>query len=288
MKKSFSVLISFLLVHLFACQSHTNTPSTLTAKDSSVAVSHADSARPAVPAAAIADAAAILSRPEVPVLCYHQIREWRGNESRLVKDVVVPPALFKTQLKILADSGYHTVLPDELYAYLTTGAPLPSKPVMLTYDDSDLDQYKIAAPEMAKYGFKGVYFIMTVSLGRSIYMSREQVKELSDAGNVIASHTWDHHNVQKYKGDDWATQVDKPTRQLEEITGKPVRYFAYPFGAWNKEAIPELKKHGMIAAFQLSTKRDSTDPLYTIRRMIVPGDWSATTMLHAMKKTFKQ
>ncbi|HRP57554.1 polysaccharide deacetylase family protein [Agriterribacter sp.] len=236
---------------------------------------------------AVADAATIMERPEVPVLCYHQIREWRGNESRGVKDVVVPPAVFKSQLQLLADSGYQTVLPDDLYAYLTTGKPLPAKPIMLTYDDSDLDQYKIAAPEMKKHGFKGVFFIMTVSLGRSIYMNRAQVKELSDEGHVIASHTWDHKNVKKYKEDDWETQIVKPARQLEEITGRPVQYFAYPFGAWNKEAIPELKKYNIKAAFQLSTKRDSTEPLYTIRRMIVPGDWSAATMYRAMKRTFK-
>ena len=236
---------------------------------------------------AVADAATIMERPEVPVLCYHQIREWRGNESRGVKDVVVPPAVFKSQLQLLADSGYQTVLPDDLYAYLTTGKPLPAKPIMLTYDDSDLDQYKIAAPEMKKHGFKGVFFIMTVSLGRSIYMNRAQVKELSDEGHVIASHTWDHKNVKKYKEDDWETQIVKPARQLEEITGRPVQYFAYPFGAWNKEAIPELKKYNIKAAFQLSTKRDSTEPLYTIRRMIVPGDWSAPTMYRAMRRTFK-
>ena len=235
----------------------------------------------------VSDAATIMSRAEVPVLCYHQIREWRGNESRGVKDVVVPPATFKSHLQLLADSGYQTVLPDDLYAYLTTGKPLPAKPIMLTYDDSDHDQYAIAAPEMKKHGFKGVFFIMTVSLGRSIYMNRTQIKELSDEGHVIASHTWDHKNVKKYKEEDWETQIVKPARQLEEITGKPVQYFAYPFGAWNKEAIPELKKYDIKAAFQLSTKRDSTEPLYTIRRMIVPGDWSATAMYRAMKRTFR-
>ena len=235
----------------------------------------------------VSDAATIMSRAEVPVLCYHQIREWRGNESRGVKDVVVPPATFKSHLQLLADSGYQTVLPDDLYAYLTTGKPLPAKPIMLTYDDSDHDQYAIAAPEMKKHGFKGVFFIMTVSLGRSIYMNRTQIKELSDEGHVIASHTWDHKNVKKYKEEDWETQIVKPARQLEEITGKPVQYFAYPFGAWNKEAIPELKKYDIKAAFQLSTKRDSAEPLYTIRRMIVPGDWSATAMYRAMKRTFR-
>ena len=187
---------------------------------------------------------------------------------------------------MLADSGYHTVLPDELYAWLTVGKALPSKPVMLTFDDTDLDQYEIAYPEMKKHGFKGVFFIMTVSLGKAHYMNKEQVKSLSDDGNIIGSHTWDHHNVKKYQGTDWATQIDKPTRQLESITGKRIRYFAYPFGLWNKEAIPELKKRNFLAAFQLNEKRDDRDPLYTIRRIIVPGAWSPATLHHWIVRDF--
>src|SRR5471030_440138 len=140
-----------------------------------------------------ANPAAIMERKQVPVLCYHQIRDWRATDSKNSKDYIMPIATFKEHIKMLADSGYHTILPDQLYDYLTKGTPLPSKPVMLTFDDTDLDQWEIARPELKKYGFKGVYFIMTVSLGRPHYMTKEQVKQLSDAGNVIARHTWDHH-----------------------------------------------------------------------------------------------
>lgn len=235
----------------------------------------------------IADAATIMARKEVPVLCYHQIRDWTAKDLKTARDIIVPIELFKAHLKILADSGYHTILPDQLYDYLTTGAPLPEKPFMLTYDDTDDDQYTIAAAEMKKYGFKGVYFIMTVSLNRPRYMTRAQVKELSDEGNVIASHTWDHHRVPGYVTEqDWATQVEKPKKQIEEITGKPAPYFAYPYGLWNKEAIPELKKRGIKAAFILSTKRDPDEPLFTIRRMIGSGYWSAPGLYKSMLQTF--
>lgn len=229
----------------------------------------------------------ILSRKEVPILCYHQIRDWKPTDSKSSKDYIMPPADLKAELKMLADSGYHTVLPDQLYAYLTKGEALPSKPIMLTFDDTDEDQYTVAWPEMKKYGFKGVFFIMTVSLGKvPHYMTKEQVKELSDAGNVIGSHTWDHHNVRKYQGNDWAIQIDKPTRQLEAITGKQIRYFAYPFGLWNRQALPELRKRGFIAAFQLADKMDPTDPLMTIRRIIVGGGWSMKTFSTAIHRDF--
>src|ERR1700753_3946132 len=108
----------------------------------------------------------IMGRKEVPILCYHQIRDWKPTDSKNSKDYIMPPADLRAQLKMLHDSGYHTILPDQLYAYLTKGAALPSKPIMLTFDDTDEDQYTVLFPELKKYNFKAVFFIMTVSLGR--------------------------------------------------------------------------------------------------------------------------
>lgn len=232
------------------------------------------------------DAASVLAKKEVPILCYHQIRDWRPTDSKTAQNYIVPVENFRNQIKALADSGYHTILPDQLYAYLTTGAALPSKPIMLTFDDTDLDQYTVALPEMNKYGFKGVFFVMTVSIGRPNYMTKAQIRDLSDKGHSIGSHTWDHHNVKQYQGQDWVTQIEKPSKTLETITGKPISYFAYPFGLWNPQAIPHLKEKGMIAAFQLAGKRDPQDPLYTIRRIIVPGAWKPNTLQKVIRESF--
>ena len=234
----------------------------------------------------IASAAEILARPQVPILCYHQIRNWTSSDGKVGRDYIVPTAEFKSQMKMLADSGYNTILPDQLYNYLAYGAKLPEKPIMLTFDDTKLDQWTVAVPELKKYGFKAVFFIMTVSLGRPNYMSRDQVKQMSDAGHVIGSHTYDHQNVKKYQGEDWVTQIEKPTKTLQEVTGKDIKYFAYPFGLWNKEAIPELKKRGFSSAFILAEKRDENDPLFTIRRIIASGYWNTKTLHNSIVKSF--
>lgn len=235
----------------------------------------------------MADAATILNRQQVPILCYHQVRDFRPSDGPVGKNYIVPVARFAEQMKILADSGYHSILPGQLYDYLVYGKQLPSKPVMITFDDTRLDQYTAALPEMNKYGFKGAFFIMTVSLGRPGYMSKEQVKQLSDEGHTIGSHTYDHQNVKKYTDKEWEDQIAKPSKKLNEITGKPIEYFAYPFGLWNKEAIPHLKQHGFKSVFQLSDRRDENDPLFTVRRIIVPGEWSAAGMMRVMKSSFK-
>lgn len=233
-----------------------------------------------------ANSAAILSKKEVPILCYHQIRSYKETDSKTAKDYIVPPEVFRSHMQLLADSGYHSILPDQLYDYLLYDKPLPSKPVMITFDDTDLEQYTVGVPVLREHGFKGVFFIMTVSIGRPRYMSREQIKALSDEGHVIGSHTWDHHNVKYYEAADWVVQVEKPSGLLQSITGKPVHYFAYPFGLWNREAIPQLKARGFQAAFQLAEKRDETDPLFTIRRVIIPGSWDASKMHNRMRTAF--
>ena len=253
---------------------------------------------------ASAQNSAVMARKQVPVICYHQIRDWKSTDSKTAKDYIIPIDAFKQHIKMLHDSGYHTILPDQLYDYLTKGAALPSKPIMLTFDDTDLDQFTIAAPELKKYGYKAVYFIMTVSLGRPRYMTTDQVKQLSDAGNVIGSHTWDHHRFDRLSHnstlkiigkngkittrpvDDWVTQLDKPTKKLEEITGKQIKYFAFPFGIWNAQNLPELHKRGFKIAFQLADKRNPNDPLMTVRRILDSGYWSAKTLSNSIRNSF--
>ncbi|MFV8464341.1 polysaccharide deacetylase family protein [Flavobacterium sp. LB1P62] len=236
----------------------------------------------------MADLATILSKKEVPILCYHNIKQLSANAGEMTKTYTVSPTNFAQQMKALSDEGYHSILPDQLYEYLVHDAPLPANPIMITFDDTRGEQYSLGASEMEKYGFKGVFFVMTVSIDRPNYLTKKQIKNLSDAGNTVAAHTWDHHMVTKYAGEDWDTQLVKPKKKLEDIIGKPVTYFAYPFGLWNKEAIPEIKKSGYQMAFILSTKRDSIDPLYTIRRIIVAGQWSTPSVMKAIKSSFNK
>src|SRR5258706_7698086 len=61
------------------------------------------------PSPPIADAATILHRPEVPILCYHQIRDFKPTDSHTAKDYIVPVTNFREQMKLLADSGYHSI-----------------------------------------------------------------------------------------------------------------------------------------------------------------------------------
>ena len=223
--------------------------------------------------------------PEVPILCYHNIKSSIDHHAPLL---TVTDSVFRLQIKMLHDSGYHTILPDQLYHYLTKGSALPSKPIMVTFDDSHEEHYSIAAKELEKYGFRGVFFIMTVAIDKPRYLSHQEIKALSDEGHTVACHTYDHPMLTKLPDDQWSKQIDKPRETLEKITGKPVDYFAYPFGGWNQRAVDEVKKRGIMAAFQLADKQSVTDPLFTIRRIMVSDLWSTAKLSEEIHDAFNK
>ncbi|MBO9672300.1 MAG: polysaccharide deacetylase family protein [Sphingobacteriaceae bacterium] len=268
-----------------ACQSSKAT------KEKAAVVNAAETVKTDSVNAKPADNKTILARREVPVLCYHQIRNNIASDSKRAHDDIIAPDKFREHMKMLADSGYHSILPDQLYQYLVYGAKLPEKPIMITFDDTDEDQFTVGSTTLKKYGFKGVYFIMTVSIGRKgriNYMTKEQIRQLSDEGNTIASHTYDHKNFATFTDADWTTQIDEPTKKLEQITGKKVEYFAFPYGVFKSSTLHKLKEHGFKAAFILSTARDENYPLYTIRRIIDPGRYTAKNLYYSINKSFNK
>ena len=53
-----------------------------------------------LPGGKVPPASVILGRKEVPILCYHQIRDWKPTDSKVSKDYIMPPADLKAELKI--------------------------------------------------------------------------------------------------------------------------------------------------------------------------------------------
>jgi len=231
------------------------------------------------------DAAAVAARARIPVLCYHQIRNPTASDGAQARPYIVRPSAFAAQMRALDRAGYTTIGGDQLVDHLLRGTPLPKRPVLLTFDDASAGQYTHALPVLREHGFKATFFIMTVVLGKSGWLTRKQVRALDRAGMTIGGHTWDHKAVPEYAGEDWRIQVTEPTRELEQLVGHPVRLFAYPFGSYDREAIPHLLSAGLRAAFQLADPLDRRHPLWSIRRIIVP-EISGGQLLREMRSEF--
>jgi peptidoglycan/xylan/chitin deacetylase (PgdA/CDA1 family) len=220
------------------------------------------------------------------VLCYHQLRDWRNSDSQYNRtSLICPPRYFRAHLDALHEGGWTTITPDQYLAHLTAGAALPRKPVILSFDDGSAGQAGEGLRQLVKRGMTGVFFVMTVVLGKEGWMSTRDIKRLADAGMTIGSHTWDHHAVNDLSGRDWKIQLEQSRATLRRASGQPVEHFAYPYGIVSAKAFPHLRHAGYQTAFQLEAQKlDHQAPLYTLRRSIVVSGWSGATLLRHLAK----
>ncbi len=271
--------------------SHPTTNSSPTAPSSSAAPS-STAGRPGEPTSSATHKAApkpatpaeIIARATVPVLCWHQLRDWRPSDGAVARnELICPPRLFRGQLDALKHDEWTTISPDQYLTHLTTGAKLPPKAVILTFDDSQGSQISEGLPDLLARGMTATFFLMTVVFGNEGWMTKRDVKHLADEGMTVAAHTWDHRRVDRYSGSDWKIQLDQPRALLEKLIGRPVEHFAYPYGLWNRGDFPHLVAAGYRTAFQLRQfPVDPTQPLYSLRRIIVVSTWTGPELLTAL------
>ena len=223
----------------------------------------------------------IAARATVPVLCYHQLRDWTADDGEYARNLLIcPPANFRAQLDAVAEAGFITISPDDYLAHMTMNAPLPEKPIILSFDDSQGTQATEGLPQLLARGMTGTFFAMTVPLGKTDWLSEDDLRELDANGMTIGAHTWDHSRVDEYSGEDWRIQLEQPRETLEKIIGKPVTHLAYPYGAWNDAALPQVLAAGYTSAYQLRDRTPSAEsPLLTLERSLVDSRWTGVQLL---------
>jgi peptidoglycan/xylan/chitin deacetylase (PgdA/CDA1 family) len=228
----------------------------------------------------------ILARSTVPVLCFHQLRDVRSDDSAYARTMITPPPVFTAQMQALRDGGYTPITAAALIDHLQFGTALPPRPVLLTFDDGSATHHSVALPVLTGLGFPATFFPMTVVLNKSDWLSEDELRDLDRAGMTIGAHTWDHQRVDRLAGDQWSTQLDQPKARLAEILGHPVDLLAYPFGVWSQQALAQVNATGYRAAFQLSDPQDTAQPLLTIRRIMPPPTWDGPTLQGHLESTF--
>ena len=150
---------------------------------------------------------------QVPVLIYHNIT----NNSVKGSPLYISAKNFARQMKCLHDSGFHTILPNQLEAYYRGVTILPAKPFMISFDDAHIEQYTLATPVINQYGFKAVFFIMTVTIDKKGFLSSVQIKQLAQQGHVTGAHTWDHPNLKRLQPAQWDKQLIQPKKYWKPL-----------------------------------------------------------------------
>jgi peptidoglycan/xylan/chitin deacetylase (PgdA/CDA1 family) len=152
---------------------------------------------------------------------------------------------------------------------------LPPRPVMITFDDNNAEQYAEAAPLLEKYGYRGAFFIMTVTIGKRYYMSAPELRDLEARGHVIGGHTWDHRDMAILEPEELQKQLDDSESDLQDALGHKPLFVSYPYGGYTQAVVAELQKRGYHGAFRLDNADDPpVDPPFMIPRAIIPGAWT--------------
>lgn len=182
---------------------------------------------------------------DIPVLNYHKVDAAGIPLSLTLSE-------FDDQIRYLAENGYHAISPDQLMGYLKYGRALPDKPVLITFDDGYLDNYKNAYPILKMYGFTATVFLVTAFIGNDDrFMTWDQVREMQKNGFVFGSHTVNHLPLNNMSADEALAELTESAAELERQLGAKPRYFAYPTGAYNLKLEELVRQAGYRAAFTI-------------------------------------
>ncbi len=186
----------------------------------------------------------------VPVLNYHGIEDHEHNP------LMLGVADFDRQMAYLAQEGYHSITPKQLLAHLEQGAELPSKPILITFDDGYRNNYDNAYPILKKYGLTATIFLVTDTVGTNDwYLNWQQVEEMRKAGFVFGSHTLNHVPLNDLSQDEIRFQLTKSKEGMQWKLDVPIDYFAYPTGAYNETVGKLVREAGYKAAFTIDFGR---------------------------------
>ena len=185
----------------------------------------------------------------VPILIYHAIRPYVPTDTKGARRWIATPKALEAELAWLRDNSYTSVSFEALEAHLTRGAPLPARPVIISFDDVWQSQYVTAAPLLRKYGFTATFFVWVRAVGRPHHMSWDEIRELDAQGMEIGCHTLTHLILPKLKDDGKLRSEIVAARDLIAAHLRhPVTSFAYPFGQYDERVVQAARDAGFTSA----------------------------------------
>tara|TARA_Y100000996_G_scaffold394381_1_gene358682 strand:- start:1013 stop:1864 length:852 start_codon:yes stop_codon:yes gene_type:complete len=151
--------------------------------------------------------------------------------------------------------------------------------LLLTFDDGFHNNFSNVLPLLNKHSIPGLFFISTQHVNNPkdwLHFIKIKAKENVDllglnkdtqldlfdgiskknllkmASNplvTIGSHSVSHPLLSKCSNLDLINELVNSKNYLESVTGKSVKYLAYPFGDYNKKVIDAVQKSGYQLAF---------------------------------------
>lgn len=213
----------------------------------------------------------------VPILEYHVLG--RPKTEVPYPELYVPRASFRKQMDWLDRQGYEAVTLERVEDAWYRGGTLPSKPIVISFDDGYRPQYTFALPQLRQHGWPGVLNLKAE--GSDLYESN--VEAMLQAGWELAAHTINHSDLTTLEGEALEEEVAGSRKILQREYHVPVKNFCYPAGRFDETVIAAVEAAGYEGATTeipgLATKENP----YELARIEVLGSWGVEELAAALR-----
>lgn len=209
------------------------------------------------------------------MLMYHALTAERGSASW---PWAVSQGRFLDHVDLLRSEGWQTRTMRELA--LGTSDSFPERTIVITFDDGFANNLD-AVDALITRGMTATWFIVTSAIGRRPHwedagrppgsmLSAEDLRQMDASGMEIGSHTVNHVRLPEVSDAALASELNDSKRTLEDLLGKPVESFAYPYGTWNEHCEDAVERAGYRQACTTQTGAALKDGnRYRLRRLAV-------------------
>lgn len=213
--------------------------------------------------------------PPVPVLLYHAVMD---DPPAWIAEFTVAPRDFTAQLDAVLAGGRTAIPISTLVDHLAGRAPLPPRPVVLTFDDGFADLPRSTAAALAARGLPATAYLTTGAItpgGTSLLppapmMTLAQAGQLEAYGVEVGAHTVTHPQLDTLPAPALRTELRDSKAVLEEALGHEVAHAAYPHGYNNRAVRRAAAAAGYASAAAVRHAFSSAaDDTYRIARLIL-------------------
>jgi peptidoglycan/xylan/chitin deacetylase (PgdA/CDA1 family) len=203
----------------------------------------------------------------VPILVYHVIGDPKGQTP--FKDLWVSPRVLARQMRYLDRHGYEVVGLQEVYDYWH-GGPLPTRPIVVSFDDGFANHYTRARRILAAHRWAG-----TLNLALSHFrkpgwgLSERMVRGLIRDDWELDCHSRTHADLPGLSAAGLAREVAGSRRFLRRMFGVPVNFFAYPSGAFDAAVVAAVRRAGYQGATTTKYGLARPSERYALDRIVI-------------------
>lgn len=149
----------------------------------------------------------------------------------------------------------------------------PANGVALSFDDGCETDLITAAPILKELGFQATFYITVGFLGKRGFMSRQQLRELAEAGFEVGCHSMTHAFLTDLPEDALQREIAGAKKELEDIVGRSVIHFSCPGGRWDQRVVQVARQAGYssVATSQIGLNSSDTDHFSLSRVAITQG-----------------